>query len=206
MDEPTTPNDQAPRRSQVVNWIGVLVIVAVGLVFIKIITSSRASRDGTHHAIGRKLLALEAAPLVGTDKPLSLEDLKGKVTLVNFWTPHCPYCLQELPHLARMHHSRADRDDFKLVSIILGGPAETSLSPLREYVEGVLRGRDIEMPVYADPNHTSRQALVIATDWQRGTPATVVLDRHGTIRGVWNGYVAGDEQGMAELVDALLEE
>ncbi len=206
MDEPTTPNDQAPRRSQVVTWIGVLVIVAVGLVFIKIITSSRETRDGTHPAIGRKLLALEAAPLVGTDKPLSLEDLKGKVTLVNFWTPHCPYCLQELPHLARMHHSRADRDDFKLVSLILGGPAETSLSPLREYVAGVLRGRDIEMPVYADPNHTSRQALVIATDWQGGTPATVVLDRHGIIRGVWNGYVAGDEQGMAELVDALLEE
>ena len=206
MDEPATPSDQAPRRSQLINWIGVLVIVAAGLAVIKLVTPQRGPRGGEHHAVGMKLLALEAAPLVGTETALSLEDLKGKVTLVNFWTRNCPYCLQELPHLAEMHHNRADRDDFQLVSLILDGPAETGLSPLREYVEGVFRARGIEMPVYADPHGTSRQAMIVGTDWDQGTPATVVLDRHGTIRGVWNGYLSGDEKAMAELVDALLEE
>ena len=206
MDETTAINDEAPRRSQVINWIGVLVIVAAGLVFIKLVTPSRGPHGDEHNAVGMKLVALEAVPLVGAEQPLSLEDLEGKVTLVNFWTRNCGYCLQELPHLAEMHRRRADRDDFKLVSLILGGPAESDLNRLREYVEGVLRGRKIKMPVYADPHGTSRQALTIATDWDGGTPATVVLDRRGTIRGVWNGYLPGDEKAMAELVDALLEE
>ena len=206
MDETTAQNDAAPRRSRLINWIGVLVIVAAGLAFMKWVASQRGLRGDEHHAVGMKLVALEAAPLVGTEKRLTLDDLEGKVTLVNFWKPHCGYCLQELPHLAEMYRSRADRDDFKLVSLIFGGPAETSLNPLREYVEDQLRRQKIEMPVYADPQGTSRKALTIATDWDGGTPATVVLDRHGTIRGVWNGYRPGDEKAMAKLVDQLMAE
>jgi thiol-disulfide isomerase/thioredoxin len=206
MNETTARTDESPRRSQLITWIGVLVIVAGGMVLIKMLTGSVEPRDGTHRAIGRRLMALDATPLVGADKPLTLDDLKGKVTLVNFWMRNCPYCLQELPHLAEIHRSRADRKDFKLLSLISGGPLPSDLKPLRDYVEAQLRSRKIEMPVYADPQGTSQQALAIAADWDGGMPATVILDRQGIIRGVWNGYVSGDEKGMAKLVDKLLEE
>lgn len=206
MDETTAQSARAARRSQWMNWIGVLVIVAGGLAFIKMITASPAPRDGAHRAIGTKFVALEAAPLVGTEKSVSLDDLQGKVTLVNFWMPNCPYCLQELPHLAEMHRSRADRDDFKLLSLISSSPGQSDLAPLREYVEGELRRRKVELPVYTDAGGVSKEALAFSTGWEDGMPATVVLDRHGIIRGVWNGYVPGDEKAMAALVDRLLEE
>jgi hypothetical protein len=37
-----------------------------------------------------------------------------------------------------------------------------------------------------------------------GYPTTVVLDRDGTIRGVWVGYEPGTEKKMERLVDELL--
>ena len=206
MDETAAHGDPAPRRSQLGTWIGVLVVVAVGLTLVKLVAYLQTPRVGEHHAVGTKFVALDVVPLLGTEQPLSLEDLKGKVTLVNFWKPSCSRCLQELPHLAELHDARADREDFKLLSLILNGSAPINLGPLRKDVSGVLLRRNIEMPVYTDPQGTTQQALAITTGWQGGIPVTIVLDRQGIIRGVWNGYVSGDEKGMAQLVDRLLEE
>ena len=33
-------------------------------------------------------------------KEMSLDSLRGKVVIVNFWATSCPGCIKEMPHLA----------------------------------------------------------------------------------------------------------
>src|SRR5688500_7597794 len=48
---------------------------------------------------GRALPPLELGGWINTDGPLSPDDLRGKVVLVNFWTTDCPGCVLQLPNL-----------------------------------------------------------------------------------------------------------
>ncbi|MGD2075438.1 MAG: TlpA disulfide reductase family protein [Gammaproteobacteria bacterium] len=41
--------------------------------------------------------------------PLRLEALRGQPVLINFWSTSCAACVEELPHLARLHRELAPR-------------------------------------------------------------------------------------------------
>ncbi len=63
----------------------------------------------------------EGAELIGTrargwetaewlnGEPLRLEDLRGKVVLVRWWTDTCPYCARSAPALNEFHEQYAAR-------------------------------------------------------------------------------------------------
>ena len=65
--------------------------------------------------------AAEGAALVGARAPgwetaewlngesLRLEDLRGKVVLVRWWTDTCPYCTRSAPALVEFHERYAER-------------------------------------------------------------------------------------------------
>lgn len=37
-------------------------------------------------------------------KPIAMDELKGKVVLVNFWATDCPGCIKEMPHLIKTYN------------------------------------------------------------------------------------------------------
>ncbi|MGI9584820.1 MAG: thioredoxin-like domain-containing protein [Acidimicrobiia bacterium] len=45
---------------------------------------------------------------INTDQPLSLNDLKGKVVLLDFWTYGCINCIHIIPDLERLEHEYPD--------------------------------------------------------------------------------------------------
>lgn len=156
-----------------------------------------------HPAVGQKLPRLELQPLTGDGEPVSLDDLSGRVVLLNFWGTWCPQCLVELPDIAHIERTFRARDDFKLLAVSCGEELREDLEELHLQTATLLFTEHIEMPTYADPDGAARVAVNEVVSLEM-FPVTLILDRGGVIRGVWIGPAGKDE--LEELITQLLEE
>lgn len=50
-------------------------------------------------------------------EPVSLEDFRGKLVILNFWATWCPPCIAEWPQLHRLAERLRDRDDVVVVAL-----------------------------------------------------------------------------------------
>lgn len=152
-------------------------------------------------AAAEELPDLGAAPrLAGIDGWLqtdidSLDDLRGKVVVVQFWTFGCFNCKNTLPNLRALYAEHAG-DDFEVVGV--HSPEftyEEDPAAIAEAAEEL----GVVWPIALD----TRQRSFFG--WQ-GSPAywprTYVLDQEGVIRFDHIGEGAYDE--LNETVDALL--
>ncbi len=166
--------------------------------------------------VNQPLLFLSLQSLFEEGKSLSLDEISGRVVLLNFWGPWCGPCRKELPHLAEIHKRYAAKKDFLLLAVACPpGHLADDVRSLREEAAALLKSLQIELPVYYDPESQTRFALGAvlyppkAEDKQsdiEGFPTTVLLDRHGLIRAVWVGYRRGAETEMERYIDTLLDE
>ncbi|HUE70525.1 MAG TPA: TlpA disulfide reductase family protein [Pirellulaceae bacterium] len=200
--------DQPRRRP-----IGIWLLLAVGLVVVLAVRWFRppeAGRDGAAHpAVGRQVTFVSLKPLTGKADDVSLEDLQGKVTLINYWGPWCGPCRIEFPHLYELRQSFRQQAAAQVISVSCSrneGAEDNSPEDVRATQE-FLREQNADMPTYYDPFYKSRRQLVETAGLEAFSyPTTVILDGSGTIRGLWQGYVPGDELAMHRLVKELVEE
>ena len=157
-----------------------------------------------HKGVGQRMPLLELTRLSGDQESVTLDDMAGKVVLVNFWGTWCPPCRKELPVLADLRKKLAGNGDFKFLAVSCGPNMSEDIGVLREDTIAFLKQADIDVPVYADPGGVTRGAFD-AVAGLRGVPTTFILDRHGIIRGVWPGFRPGVEKGMEELILQLLD-
>jgi peroxiredoxin len=76
---------------------------------------------------------------------------------------------------------------------------------LAKETQEFLNDRDATFPTYVDRKAALRmQYIRKSMEGGFGFPTTLVLDKTGTIRGVWAGYRPGDEQQIATLIEELL--
>lgn len=68
---------------------------------------------------GFKAYPFEGAEFTSGQK-VSLEGLRGRYVLLDFWALGCPPCLDEFPVLRQLHDS-TDREDFEIIGIIYPG-------------------------------------------------------------------------------------
>lgn len=155
-----------------------------------------------------KLTTLDVVPLTTNAPPLTLNDLSGKVVLLNFWGTWCPPCREEFPHLVLLAKQYSSRDDFRLISISSGGVQEENVDELRESTTAFLAQRGFDMPVYADPHYATRRGLASVAD-PEVFPATFLIARDGSVVGSWLNYNADDprefEQMKLQLATLLRE-
>jgi len=186
--------------------VAVAVLLAMlSFILLPMLMELTGAGAAEHPAVGKRLAALHLAPLVGDAEPVTPDDLAGKVVLLNFWGTWCPPCRVEFPHMVEMRRKYGDRDDFRLLSVSCGSGGQEDLIRLRNDTEDFLAEQGAAMPIYADPGGTTRTAAA-RLDAFSGYPGTILLDRTGTIRGVWVGYFPGVEQKMEQLVNHLLAE
>ncbi len=149
----------------------------------------------------RELAGLPAPELTNViawkgDGPKSLEDLRGKVVLLDFWGYWCGACVSKIPRLIELDNRYRDRGLSILGLHIDSGDKIISLSDYEAYAEslkeGILGGKDIPYPVAliaANPtpfvgNSAKNATCEIAAAYGVvGYPTMILIDRAGNIVG-----------------------
>ena len=221
MSQPSSgdrPADRLRGSGFLVAGVVALVIVAMAFVVVTLFaftvfpSAMRAPsiRKGLvqHPAVGKKFSELSLTPLLGVDKPATVDDLAGNVVLLDFWGTWCPHCCLEMPDVVAVGEEFQDRPDFKLVAVACASPSESGqddVEQLRDDVQAYLKRSRLSLTMYADPKRVSRAGLDQRGAF-RGYPAKILLDRQGVIRAVSSGADPGDLRGIRRLIVSLLDE
>jgi len=140
------------------------------------------------------LLGRPAAPFALTtfDKaPLTLQDLRGKVVLINFWASWCiPACYDEAPALERTWLAYKDKG-----VMVIGVNVQDTEEPARKFLARFQ---------HSFPNAPDPRGYVAVEYGVYGVPETFFIDRRGRVRFKHVGALT-DETARKRL-DALLEE
>lgn len=159
-----------------------------------------------HPAVGRELEFFELKPLTGDGKDVTLADLAGKATLVNFWGPWCGACAVEFPRLIEIEaHFKSD-PGFQFFSISANGNPLDDTGLAASTIE-FLKQHQATFATYRDPQAETRRAVEVALETdQFGYPTTLLIGPDQKLRGVWSGYVPGDEKDVQRVIEKVLQE
>ena len=126
---------------------------------------------------------------------LKLEDLRGRVVLIEFWTFGCINCRNTLPFIKGWHDRYSDKG---LTVIGVHSPEfeeERKVENLRRQVATLA----IHYPVVTDNDYQTWNSFKVEA-W----PTTFLLDKQGRIR--WRHVGEGDYDEAERLIQELLAE
>lgn len=136
-------------------------------------------------------------------KPLALEQLRGKVVLVRWWTgPECPYCAASAPNLNALHDAYQGKG-----VVVIGFYHHKSPTPLtRRHVEQLLRRYRFRFPVAIDPEWRTLKRWWLDGHEHRWTSVSFLVDQEGSIRYIHPGgsYTDEDVATLTSLIEGLL--
>ena len=131
----------------------------------------RHGADGPHRGLQRIVRGVFARPsaALSQGRPVSLDALRGKVVLVNFWSTTCPACAREMPGMAETYRRYQDRG-FEIVAVAM------SYDP-PNYVAQFAQTRQLPFPVALDIDGGHARAF----DNVQLTPTSFLIGRDGRI-------------------------
>lgn len=194
------PKSSPAKTPPSAGWFIVVLVVAV---FGMILYARHVVPPGL--GVQEKLPALDVVPLTGQGEPATLADLRGKVVLVNFFATWCGPCRAELPHLAELRRQMAKEksgNEFVLLPIACD---ELDMASLRAETQALLSRLDLDLPTYADPSRTTRNAFDSVSRFD-SFPTSFILDREGHIQKVWIGYRPDTIEEMETTAQRMLRE
>lgn len=120
---------------------------------------------------------------------VKLSDFKGKNLIINFWATWCPYCIDEMPDLQKLHDKYKD-DDFTVIAINVREKG----SKASEYLEE----NNIHIPVLLDTEGSAS-----AVYGANSIPLSVAVNKDGIIVTGRLGMMTYDE--MESMYKSILE-
>jgi thiol-disulfide isomerase/thioredoxin len=125
--------------------------------------------------------------------PLSIEGLRGKVVMVNFWTYGCYNCVNALPHVRKLYEKYKD-SGFVVVGVHTPEfPREKSAAN----VQSAIKRHGITYPVAQDNDYATWKNY-----GNRYWPAQYIIDRSGRI--VFTHAGEGEYDTMDRTVQKLV--
>lgn len=134
---------------------------------------------------------LRGSAWLNTERPLKLSDLRGKLTLLDFWTYCCINCLHVMEDLKYLERKYAGRP-FVVVGV--HSPKFTTEDDPESVRQAVLR-YGVTHPVLLDSGRKTWDAYAV-----RGWPTLVLIDPRGYILGRVSG------EGHREQLDAAIRQ
>lgn len=150
-----------------------------------------AVRYALHDSIEPRVQLAKISFYDKLDRPVTLDQFKGKVVLVNLWATWCAPCIKELPSLARLQ-KKLPADKFQVVALSID---TLSAAQLRKFLDAkgaknleVFHDKDRQAPLY----------------WKyAGIPTSFLLDRNGFIVKQYNGGYEWDTAPLLKEIGAL---
>ncbi len=126
-------------------------------------------------------------------EPFNLDDLRGQVVLVDFWTYTCVNCIRTLPFLKEWHDKYAD---LGLVIVGVHSP-EFEFEKLMENVEFAAEEYGLKYPIVQDNDFRTWRAYS-----NRAWPAKYLIDKDGIVRysHIGEGAYTATEEKIRELL------
>ena len=148
----------------------------VPLLFVLIMNLGRDPHSVRSPLVGRPAPPFTLMP-VGGGPPVSLESLRGKPIVLNFWATWCAPCMQEHPALTGVAAARSD-------VVFLGVVYQDEEARIQEFQ----RRYGSAYPSLVDPEGKTAIAYGIA-----GVPETFFIDTKGTIVSKISQALSADE-------------
>ena len=129
-------------------------------------------------------------PLLAGGASISLESLRGRVVLLNFWATWCAPCEAEMPAMQRLHTALAG-PDFELVAI--------SVDAGRDEVAKFQERLALRFPIALDPEKR------ISVQYQSYRyPESFLIDRDGRILSRYIGPRDWDSPAYVERIRRVI--
>ncbi|NIP38817.1 MAG: redoxin domain-containing protein [Candidatus Dadabacteria bacterium] len=154
--------------------------------------------------IGKKAPALESETWFNSSE-ISLDDLKRKVVIIEFFQLWCPGCNKfSIPLMNRWRDEKfSSESDIKFISVhtVIEGHEYQN----NERLEYFIKEKGITHPVAVDKDEDGKNTPVTMTEYRtRGTPCIAIIDKKGI---VWFKYFCGFKtQPVENFIRELLKE
>jgi peroxiredoxin len=102
-------------------------------------------------------------------KPIVLDELRGKVVLVNFWATSCPGCIKEMPDMVESYKLYRDRG-FEIIAVAMRYDPPN-------YVLNFVQTRQLPFPVALDVDGAHARAFGNV----QLTPTSFIIGKDGRI-------------------------
>ena len=152
---------------------------------------------------GKLKQAIPAPALTQTDpqawlnsEPLTLEDLRGQVVLLDFWTFDCWNCYRSFPWLNGLE-KELEGEDFTVLGI---HTPEFAHEKVRRNVAAKIEEFELHHPVMMDNDFAYWRAM-----GNRYWPAFYLLDKQGRVRSIYIGETHANTR-QANAIEADIRE
>lgn len=120
----------------------------------------------------------------GAQDAVSMEGLRGKVVILDFWSTSCPPCLMQIPVLQRLQQRFPN--DVTVVGVAVGGETPAQL-------QRFATARKMTYAVVADLRGIAATAYNVSR-----LPTLFVVDRDGVIAASHEGF--WEEQSLLQVI------
>lgn len=126
------------------------------------------------------------------DKVITNNSLAGKVVLINFWFEACEPCMAEMNGLNHLFDSLKDKETFQFISLTRDN---------EDAVKRVRKRFKVDFPVICTTDIECRRL-----NFGSGYPASIVLDKTGTIRYIHVGGYSRQKDATQHVMTTILPE
>jgi len=198
---PVAPTSSSNRLGYVVAQLGFVVVAALFVYgFVAVTKEAEVRRECSapcylhpdYMAADKRAPGFTLKDLNGSS--WTLDSLRGKVVLLNFWSKSCGPCLEEMPSLAELAQILKDRSDVVVLAVSIDeGPDDVNPT-----LKTVLKGPP-PFTVLFDPDG----AVVAKAYGTHLFPETWLIDPRGVIRARFDGAREWNNPLVVNFIDGL---